>query len=198
MKNALVISMVIIVLLIIGIYFFYFKNTNSSEKLFEELKECNNLDDAELTSRCKQYGQEDFQEQTDNTCENSYRFGLIQICQKYVVKSSGDPEICDYFEDNGEKDFCLWMVASGSLNEKICEQTHQQGEIEGIIANNRDACYNDIAIGKNNEDLCSKIERSTIRDSCYWMIAKAKKDVNICEKINYQRSKELCKSDVSR
>jgi hypothetical protein len=173
------------------------ENATSEDKGFIEdfsaaLNDCETLSDDQLIEKCNGY------QSSPVLCDIDKvgKAALVGTCKKIVMQQSKNSRICDYYSKLKEKEFCLFNVAIGSLDGTICEQTHNRGEIEGITANTKDACFREVAIGKASSSLCQKIGGKNIKDECYWKIAKANKDHSLCENVESEKSKERCIKDA--
>jgi hypothetical protein len=190
MKHLLVISSILLVLIISGCS----TQTNGIDKTNEdpyaELIECETLDQETLINKCKEVGRNEL------SCEYLDMNGLISECWIAVQRASGNPQICDYYENVSGKDFCLFNVGVGSLNENVCSLAHNFEEVEGAFASWRDACYKEVAIGKKSLTLCEKIEGSNVKDECFFKVAVAIGDPNLCRNIENNRSEYICSREI--
>lgn len=78
---------------------------------------------------------------------------------------------------------CLLGVGSQGL-ENACAAI--------VSAAKRDACYNSIALAKNNDMYCASMTPTDSRDACYAAIAAALKNAQACSKIANDAIKDSC------
>jgi hypothetical protein len=125
------------------------------------------------------------------------------------------PNRCYHLWDPSQKDNCLLMVASETLNISKCDEINRTDMAEqcysmllsqGIVANSStcakmsgihaDDCFARLAVAKNDTFLCMKINFSYQRDSCISKIAIARDRPDFCEAISINASRNFCKNQI--
>ena len=129
-------------------------------------------------------------------------------------------EVCDSLSSNSDKDDCYSKVVGQTKDISICEKISDHMDRKVI-------CYKNLALSKNDSEICQKIDYNYFKEWCttdstkdfsicrslkngtlYWDEAKLNdckdmclgavtSDVNYCEKINEESVKPYCYKDVA-
>lgn len=140
-------------------------------------------------------------------------------CFLAVAKKTRNKEICKLIGDSSEKSFCITELAIATKDDQLCNEIPKEDEKEksrcyGAVGkvlkkieicllatkeNDSGGCISDIAIEKNDEELCRKIAAQYYIEKCFGTIAKNKDDVNICESISIEgRGKSGCFLEMAK
>ncbi len=182
-----ILAIVIVIAILLYVIFNGFKSNQSSDNLYKELLGCDKLDEQSLLNKCINNWEPEI-------CRYAGKDGLIGFCKRIVTRQSKNTNICGFYNNTNEKNFCYNDVAIGSANQDICNKIQGVNETwDGKPINRKvENCYSSVAEFALSEEMCLTISADFIRDECYGEIAKAKNDKSICNLIKDSRSKELC------
>ncbi len=114
----------------------------------------------------------------------------IDLCYLSVATNNKDSSICEKISNKDIQDICTVYI---ELNPKKCEELKTNVSIEGdlflLTSLNKDSCYSYIALAKEDNSLCNKIENPDLNKSC---IAQIKKDEMLCYEIKDTKIKDMC------
>lgn len=138
---------------------------------------------------------------------------LLLLCGCIFVDES--PNRCYHLWDQSQKDNCLLMVATETVNISKCDEIGKQDIAEqcytmlmsqGVAANKStcermsgvrmDDCFSQLAKAKNDTSLCMRINASYTRDNCISKIAISKERPGLCDPISINASRNLCKNQI--
>jgi hypothetical protein len=138
---------------------------------------------------------------------------LLLLCGCVLVDES--PNRCYHLWDPSQKDNCLLMVATQTMNISKCteinrtdiaEQCYSTLLSKGAFANistcesmsgvRKDDCFSQLAASKNDTSLCMRINFSYQRDNCISKIAIAHDAPSMCDPISINASRDLCKNQI--
>jgi hypothetical protein len=116
---------------------------------------------------------------------------LADPVKQKMLKDKQDE--CD-FQVEDKRVECLEMLRSLQVtfleDEELCEQLDAQ----------KDQCFKNLAINKNDLDICNRIEIESLKqfcsDSIYQVQALEDSDLELCSKIQDSSQKEMCQKSI--
>ena len=94
-------------------------------------------------------------------------------CLSEVAPEITNPEKCEEFKDENNKNSCYISVSEFHKNISYCDK---------VTGESKYACFSVVAVATNNEDLCED-------PRCLLSIAKAKQNPNLCKRIPEMNSR---------
>ncbi|MFH1225586.1 MAG: hypothetical protein V1676_07340 [Candidatus Diapherotrites archaeon] len=117
-------------------------------------------------------------------------------CVLEIAKATDNAELCKEIiaNDFSKRDYCYSTIAVSLLNLDVCE---------GITAASKYVkCYSDIAMGKEESDLCATIKKEfwtlahSSKSECYYNYAIGKLDITVCGKIGDANFSGQCRNEL--
>jgi hypothetical protein len=125
------------------------------------------------------------------------------------------PNRCYHLWDPSQKDNCLLMVATQTMNISKCDEINRTDIAQQCYSTllmaagtgnasvcsrmtgiRRDDCFLQLATSKNSTSMCMEINFSYQRDSCLSKIAVASDRPDICNPILNNASRDFCKNQI--
>lgn len=130
--------------------------------------------------------------------------------------SQSSPDRCYHLWDPSQKDNCLVLVASETMNISKCAEIEKASLAEqcyslllskGVAANSsicqklsgaaKDECFSRLAVQSNNPSYCMQMDpNSSYRNNCLLKVAMSLDRPDICESISQNASRNLCKNQI--
>lgn len=70
-------------------------------------------------------------------------------------------------------------------------------QCDEVPTQQKNYCYNQLALRENNISICDKMPNQDDKDSCYWNFARGKEDLLICDKIKNLDFLDNCYRDIA-
>ncbi|MEM3555383.1 MAG: hypothetical protein QXF56_01535 [Candidatus Micrarchaeia archaeon] len=125
------------------------------------------------------------------------------------------PERCYHLWDPSQKDNCLMMVASETMNISKCGEIEKASVAEqcyslllskGVAPNAsicqklsgvlKEECFSRLAVSSNDSSYCMRMETSYYRDNCLSKLAVSLLRPDLCEGISANASRSACKNQI--
>jgi len=138
----------------------------------------------------------------------------IDRCYEKVASSLDDPTICSRIDKTRYKDDCYSGIAVSTENGDLCKdvqvieernncyasvsgQTHDTSlcdQIDSLLATQKEDCYTNAAIGKDDVNICQSLPDPS---TCISQMARNNRDMSLCDSITDSYARIACQSGVA-